>query len=81
MQIETKLDIMDNCYFLHNNKIVQSKVIHISIHIVRIGPPFREEDVFIKYRVDFNPPGSSDKYLELEEKNIFLTKELLKESL
>ncbi len=39
MKIETKLNINDKCYVIHNDRIIKSKVVNIKIDVDIYGKP------------------------------------------
>ena len=67
MKIETKLNIKDECYFLHQNTIKKCIIEKIKINVFELN-------LEIKYEIKFN----SFLYLE---KDLFKTKQELLDSL
>ena len=74
MEIKTKFNVEDEIYLLHSNKIVKAKVIEIhTINFYSIKGP----RIKITYELRF-----PDKYrIQVEEKELFITKQELLDSL
>lgn len=74
MQIETKVNLGDEIYFMENNKVVMSTVKHIKIEIREEPTQFGAKTVITKTYQTANTA-------KLDESQIFLTKRALLESL
>lgn len=73
MQIKTKLEIEDECYFLYHNKVYTGFVKDIQISILK-------DKMYIKYAVLFKDCDKADTKTFLEE-YVFKTKQELLHSL
>lgn len=73
MNIETKLEIEDECYFLFHNKVKTGFVRDIQISILK-------ENIYIKYSILFKDCDKAETKMYLEE-DIFKTKQDLLHSL
>lgn len=72
MKIETKLNVEDECYFLHSNKVKTGFIKDIQISVLK-------EKMYIKYSVLFkNDDKAARIYLE---EDVFKTKQELLDSL
>lgn len=73
MKIETKLDVENECYFLHNNKVKTGFIKDIQISVLT-------EKMYIKYSVLFKDCDKAETKIFLEE-DVFKTKQELLNSL
>lgn len=71
MQIVTKLNLQDKCFYLHENKVVQDNVTNIKAFVNKSEEPMPE------IRIIYVVGKSSDQ----DEKNVFSSKEELLNSL
>ena len=72
MKIETKLNVEDECYFLHSNKVKTGFIKDIQISVLK-------EKMYIKYSILFkNDDKAARIYLE---EDVFKTKQELLDSL
>lgn len=73
MKIETKLNVEDECYFLHSNKVKTGFIKDIQISVLK-------EKMYIKYSVLFKNDDKAETKIYLEE-DVFKTKQELLDSL
>ena len=73
MKIETKLNVEDECYFLHSNKVKTGFVTDIRILVLM-------EKMYIEYSVLFKNDNKAEHKIFLEE-DVFKTKQELLDSL
>lgn len=73
MKIETKLNVEDECYFLHSNKVKTGFIEDIQISALK-------EKMYIKYSVLFKNDDKTEYRIYLEE-DVFKTKQELLDSL